>query len=591
MRTEPEPVTSPPSAGAVRREVERILASRVFAASDRMSRFLRFAVEKALDGRGGELKEYAVAVEVFGKPADFDARIDPIVRVEARRLRSKLKAYYEEEGRDDEVLIEFPVGGYVPRFRARTSAAAATHIENAPAENIAVLPFSSLSAEAEKDYFSDGLAEELIHALTKAPGLRVVAWHSSAKLRGQEADIRGIARLLHVGSVVMGSVRRSGKRLRIAVGLIATETGQYLWSEAYDRQLEDVFAIQEEIACAIADALRVQLVGRATTAATANTDAYTAYLRGRFHWNKRTPAGLELALEQFKEAVNLDPAFAAAHAGVADAYMLLADHGFAQPEAVVPMARAAALRAVELAPNLADAYASLGLIEAVYEWRWGEAERHFRRAIALNPGYVTARHWYACDCLAPIGQVNVAIDMMQTAIDLDPLSHVLRESRAYLLLLARRYDECIEACAEIAELDPHFYKAYSNMARAHVHKGMFAEGVALFEKARQLIGDIPPLIGALGQAQGLAGNRDEAARLLAKLIDMSKQRHVPASAFAMIHIGLGDYDSALDVLEEGVARRQPSLAALNVHPGYDALRGNPRFERLLERIGFRSGVR
>ncbi len=555
-----------------------------------MSRFLRFAVEKALEGRAGELKEYAVAVEVFGKPADFDARIDPIVRVEARRLRSKLKAYYEQSGGGDEVVIEFPVGGYVPAFLARGPGRAPAATESAPAENIAVLPFASLSAEAETDYFSDGLSEELIHALTKAPGLRVVAWHSSAKLRGREADIRSVGRLLDVGSVVMGSVRRSGKRLRVAVQLVATGTGQYLWSETYDRQLEDVFAIQEEIARAIADALRVRLIGRVTTAATASTEAYSAYLRGRFHWNKRTPSGLEFALERFREAVRLDPAFAAAHAGLADAYMVLADHGFSPPEAVVPAAKAAALRAVDLAPNLADAHASLGLIAAVYEWNWDEAGKRFRKAIALNPGYVSARHWYACDYLALLGRVEEALEMLGIAIGLDPLSHVLHEGRAYLLLLARRYDDCIEACAEVAELDPHFYKAYSNMARAHVHKGMFREGLALYEKARQLIGNIPPLLGAMGHAHGLAGNREEARRLLGELKEMAKQRHVPASAFAMVHIGLGDCDAALSVLEEGVARRQPPLAALNVHPGYDPLRDDPRFARLVERIGLHSPV-
>ena len=587
MRSEPERVVSPPSAAAVRRQVERVLASRIFAASGRMSRFLRFAVEEALAGRSAELKEYTLAVEVFGKPADFDARIDPIVRVEARRLRSKLKAYYENQGRDDEVLIEFPVGGYVPRFRARSSAAPATDMESAPAENIAVLPFASLSAENHTDYFSDGLAEELIHALTKAPGLRVVAWHSSAKMRGLETDIRAVGRLLHVGSVVMGSVRRSGKRLRVAVKLVATATGQYLWSETYDRQLEDVWAIQEEVARAIADALQVRLAARATPAAAANAEAYTAYLRGRFYWNKRTPASLQLALEQFRKAVDLDPAFAAAHAGLADACMLLADHGFVRPESVVPRAKAAALRAVELEPNLADAYASLGLMEAVYAWRWSEAEKHFRRAIALNPGYVTARHWYGCDYLALLGQMDEALDMLQIAIDLDPLSHILRDSRGYVLLLARRYDECIESCTEAAQLEPYFYKSYSNMARAHLHQGMFAEALALFEKARQLVGDIPPLMGALGQAHGLAGNRDKARRLLSRLTGMAKHRHVAASAFAMIHIGLGDFEKALEVLEEGVALRQPTLSALKVHPGYDALRGHPRFERLLERIGLR----
>jgi serine/threonine-protein kinase len=541
-----------------------------------MCRFLEFAAERVIEGRAAELKEYVLGIEVFGRPASFDPRVDPIVRVEARRLRSKLKSYYEGEGSDDEILVEFPTGGYVPRFKYRHAPA------SAPAGAIAVLPFANLGAGEENAYFSDGLTEELIHALTAVPGLRVVAWHSAEKLRGQEADIYAVGRRLNVATVLSGSVRRQGGRLRIMARLIDTASGVYLWSETFDRQVEDIIAIQEEISRAIAATLQVRLAP-AVIRGSANSEAYNLYLQGRSHWSRRTPESLDRAIRLFLEAVALDPGFAAAHSGLADAYTLQVDFGFCVPEAA-SKGKASALRAIELDPRLAEAWASLALIEVLSEWRWADAGDHFRTAIRLNPSYATARHWYGGDYLAALGRFEEALEQLRIARDLDPLSPVLVGSAADVLLFARRYEECIAMGRTMAELDPLAPRAYTVQARAHLHSGRFAEAVAMFEKGRSLAGDLPTLLGALGQAHGYAGNLSEARQLLDVLREMARTRHIPATALAMIHIGLGENDEAIQVLAGAVERREPSVTALRVHPGYDPLRADERFEALVRKV-------
>jgi TolB-like protein len=254
-------------AGMVREHASRVLGSRGFSGSGRMSRFLRFVVERTLEGRGEELKEYLIGLEIFDRNESFDPRLDPIVRVEARRLRSKLKTYYETEGREDALVIEVPTGRYVPRFGPRVSAAkAGVPLATAPAGGIAVLPFANLSRDPDNEYFSDGLTEELIHALTKVDGLRVVAWNSAAKLKDRQEDITHIGLELNVGAVLMGSVRTSGGRVRVMARLIEVSSGSFLWSEMFDRQIDDLLAIQEEISRAIVETLRIRLIGHPCSA-------------------------------------------------------------------------------------------------------------------------------------------------------------------------------------------------------------------------------------------------------------------------------------------------------------------------------------
>ncbi len=573
---------------AVRLCLANILGSRSFAGSERMSRFLRFIVEQTVDGRGRELKEYLLGVEIFDRTETFDPRLDPIVRVEARRLRAKLKAYYEADGRNDSLVIELPTGSYVPRFRSSGPAAAPPKAA-APSGNIAVLPFANLSSDPENEYFSDGLTEELIHALTKVEGLRVVAWNSAAKLRDRQDDVASIGRALNVAAALMGSVRSAGGRLRVMARLIDVASRCYLWSETFDRQIEDLFAIQEQISRAIVDTLRIRLIGpkagQAMARSSSNLEAYNLYLKGRFHWNKRTREGLERAIRYFQETVALEPGFAAGHAGLADAYTLLVDYGLASASELMAKAKGAALDALKLDPGLAEAHASLALMLSHHEWNWAQAGEHYRRALELNPGYVSARHWYACDYLALLGRLDEALAESIVATELDPLSPIIAESRAYILMLSRRYDESLEQFRKVAELDPYFYKSYTGPGRTYIQMGRYADAIGMLERGRLLAGDLPAILGALGQAHALAGDRTAARALLAQLAHLAKSTYVPSTPFAMIHVGLGENDRALEWLETGCERHEFSICGLKVHPAYDCLRGEPRFTKLLKSIG------
>ena len=579
--------TSMPT-NAIEDQLRKILSSPVFAQSARMSRFLQFAVERALCGESDQLKEYVIGIEVFDRNSSYDPRVDPIVRVEARRLRSKLKSYYESEGRADETIIEFPKGTYAPVFRGRSRQPASPLA--ALSGSIAVLPFSNLSPEPDNEYFSDGLTEELIHGLTKLDGLMVVAWNSAARLRGQPYDVREIGRQLNVATVLVGSVRRSSGRLRVLAQLVDTSNGRYLWSETYDRQIEDLFAIQEDISRAIVRTLRIKLTAPAIGHGVHNLEAYNLYLKGRFQWNKRTPDGLKRGLQHFEESIVVDPEFALGYAGLADSYTLLAEYGLVNPAEMLPPAESAARKALAIDPTLAEAHASLGLIRSIYAWEWAEAEGHYRRAIELNPGYATTHHWFAVDYLGILGRMEEAFEEIEIAKQLDPLSPIIREGKGYLLMLSGRHDEAIEEYRQILDLDCFFYKAFTSMGRAYTQKGMYEEAIAMLQKGRSLSGDIPSTLGVLGQAYALANRPAEARRLIEELSGLSKRRHVSSTCFALIHLGLGEKERALDWLETGAGARQPSLIALKIHPAYDGLRGEPRFHAILKTLGLASGA-
>jgi TolB-like protein/tetratricopeptide (TPR) repeat protein len=587
-------VSAKPTPEQVRAQVDKILASRLFTRSDRLCRFLRFCVELTLDDKSDQVKEQLVGVEVFDRKGDYDPRTDPIVRVEARRLRSKLKAYYTTTGKPDCLLIDLPKGAYVPSFRMRSASQPATERPRPQAvprvaeeRSIAVLPFTNLTPEAGTDYFSDGLTEELIHLLTRIPRLRVVAWSSMSQLRGREQDLTGIRQELKVATVLRGSVRKTPARVRVTAQLIDTETGNYLWSEAYDRQLENVLAIQEEMARAIVDTLQLTLAWRSGGAARKAPDlkCYNLCLQGRFHANKRTPDGLRQSVICFEQAIAADDHSAIAYAGLADSYSLLTQHGFLDPADSTPKAHAAAERALTLDPGSAEAHVSLAFVRSVFEWDWAGAEPLYRRAIALNPGYSRARHWFGNDFLALLGRFDEALAEIRVARHLDPLSPILVDGCGYVKMMQRDYAGALEEYDHLLQLDPMFYRGYSAKARLFSLMGRYEEAIVLFERARALGGDVPHVLAALGDTLGRAGFVWEARSLLDELQAAAKTRWVPASAFAILNIGLGDHEAALTHLETACDRRE-MLGGLKVHPTYDPLRSEPRFQRLLERIGF-----
>ena len=424
MPTMSNPVLQTLDPKEIRAQLRRILASSEFAASPRMQDFLRLAVSEALAGRPDRLKEYVIGIEVFRRPSSFDPGIDPIVRVEARRLRAKLERFYSAEGRQDPLLIELPKGGYAPHFRARTASDWTAETPGS-ANRIAVLPFQALSATAEAQQFCDGLSWELTHRLTRIEGLTVVASASVKRIReGSPLDAAAAGSELGAATVLTGSVRESAGRIRVIAQMLAVATGVYLWSETYDRKLEDVFSIQDAIAHAIVSRLRLQLGSDeppATPCRSAyNPEAYQLYLRGRARWNTRSEEGLRASLDLFQRAAELDPGFALAYAGIADAYALIADFAIEPPVTAMPSAKRAATRALELDGSLAEAHCSLAFQRSLYEWEWDDAELHYRHALDLNPGYATAHHWYSVDLLALLGRFEEAREEIELAIQRAP---------------------------------------------------------------------------------------------------------------------------------------------------------------------------
>jgi serine/threonine-protein kinase len=579
-----------PASAEILAQLDRILTSRLFSRSTRLCRFLRYSVEQALSGHGDHLKEQLIGIEVFDRRTDYDPRIDPIVRVEARRLRQKLKSYYVSQGRSDGVVIGLPKGAYAPLFKCRTASSVAPEpraVQPRPESSIAVLPFTNLTRSAQDDYFSDGLTEELIHRLTRIPDLRVVAWTTAAQLRGREQDVAGLRRQLRVGTVLRGSVRRTQDRVRVTAQLIDSASGAYLWSETYDRKLENVFAIQEEMARAIVGALQLTLSARESPRPRRRAPDmawYSLCLQGRYHANKRTQEGMLKSVARFGEAILADEACAEAYAGLADAYSLLTEYGFLSPSEGVPKARAAAERALKLDPQSAEANVSLAFVRSLFEWKWAEAEPLYRAAVAANPGYSRARHWYGMDFLALLGRLDEAEEQMRIAVDVDPLSMIIREGAGYVPMLRGDYEQAVAAYLDLIDLDPSFYKAYGSLGRVLSLMGRYEEAITAFERARSLAGPVPSLLGALGGTLALAGRTAEACALLAELREIENDHWVPSVSFAILHLGLHDHATALSFLERAADRGEMAVTALKVHPLYHPLRSEPRFERLLDRI-------
>jgi TolB-like protein/Flp pilus assembly protein TadD len=474
-----------------------------------------------------------------------------------------------------------------PRTGDRTGAASnLPEAEPEPGQDgtVVVLPFTNLGGDADQEYFSDGLTEQLIHELTRVRGLRVLAWHSASKLR-EHGDPLETARGIGAETVLVGSVRRSSGRLRISARLVQTATGHYLWSEIYDRDIVDLFTIQEEIARSIARTLEGTVVARqGAPVSPRRLEAYDLYLRGRYLANRRTDDGLRQSVECFERALLIDEGFAAAHAGRADAYCLLADYGIASPDQVIPKARASALRALELDPRSAEAHASHALIRSLHDWQWEEAEALYRRAIELNPGYAAAHHWLSVDLLAALGRFAEAHDEIERARQLDPLSLIIQEGKPYLLMLERRFDEAVEGYRRVSELDRGFAKAYTGMGRALSQVGRFDDAVAMLLEGRKLAGTIPSILGALGQTYGRAGNVGAARDVLAELHALAATRYVPSNSFALVYSGLGELGEALAWLERGATMHELPLGTIKTHPAYDSLRGEPRFGELLKRM-------
>ena len=471
---------------------------------------------------------------------------------------------------------------------ARQSISAQTREPAPTPPSIGVLPFLNMSADVENEYFCDGLAEDLINALTKVENLYVVARTSAFSFKGKEMDVREIGRKLNVANVLEGSVRKAGNRLRITAQLISIEDGYHLWSERYDRDLEDVFAIQDEITLAIVDKLKVKLLKGERAALLDryrdNLEAYNLYLKGRHYWSHR-PLGISRAIEYFEQAIETDANYALAYAGLADCYNSLGswENGTLAPSEAMPKAKAAAERAVALDNMLAEAHTSLAYGIMHYDWDWPGTEARIQQAFDINPNYPTAHHWQS-HYLTAMGRTEDSLAESKRFLELDPLDLLANAHLAWHYHFARQYDEAIEQCWKSNDLFPNSFWPSFFVALTYEQKGMLAEASAEFEKAIKVSGNVTFAKAGLGHLYAASGERAKAEDVIAELEQISRTRYVPAYDIAVIYAGLGNKDQAFEWLHRAHREHSSWLAYLKVEPRLDALRSHSRFAALLRRV-------
>jgi TolB-like protein/Tfp pilus assembly protein PilF len=604
------------SAEAVERQLERILSSPTFVNARQPSRFLRHVVQTAASGNAGGLKEYSIGVDVFDRDPSFDPRLDSIVRVEATRLRRRLKDYYAAEGRNDPIQIQLPAGGYAPliehraghRFRGRSAWLRSPNLRwiaavlvvvagclgyalrrsmtsgTANATSVAVLPFEWLSADSENSYLAVGMVEELTTRLAKTPGLRVISRTSSAQF-AKGTSIAAIARQLHVGAVVEGSVLASTSGLRVNVQLIDATNESHLWAEAYDRDLGGTVAVCDDAARAIAKTLRPkspQTANRsAPNARTPRPEAVQAYWKGQYFRRQRLEVGLRKAIVQFEEAIVKDPGFPSAHAALADAYATLGFSGMAPAVEVLPKARQAAEKSLELDSTLAEAYATLGWIDFFYDWNWPRAENNFRRALEINPSYLKAHNLYALG-LASRNRFPESIAESDMAIALDPLSFLTSNDAGVILYAAHQYDRAIRRARQTLELQPGNAAAHHLLGVCESGRGRYPAAILEFEKALASSERYSSVLGRLGYACAKTGDFGKARALLAEL---SHNENAASIHSAFIYVGLRENERAFELLETSERLHEADLVFAGFEPIFDSVRGEPRFVALMKRIG------
>jgi TolB-like protein/DNA-binding winged helix-turn-helix (wHTH) protein/Tfp pilus assembly protein PilF len=455
-------------------------------------------------------------------------------------------------------------------------------------QSIAVLPLENLSKDPEQEYFVDGMTDELITNLAQISALKVISRTSAMRYKGTKKSLPEIARELHVDAVVEGTVMHSGDRVRITAQLIEASTDHHLWAASYDRDLQNVLSMQEEVTRAIVSEVRVKLTAqeqaRLANMHPINPEAFQLWLKGRYYWYKLNPEGLQKAIEYFQQALEKDPAYAPAYAGLADSYNLLAFFNVFPPREVMPKAKAAAVKALELDDNLAEAHVSLGWAGFTYDLDWPAAGKHFDRAIVLNPAYPLAHSYYSL-YLGALGRPEEGLTEAKRALDLDPVSPAINHYVVVQLYLARRFDEAIEQCRKTLELDPSFTPVRGTLAEVYSAKGMYREALAEYEELSALSGGSPRSTAFVGYAHARLGHRSQAFRVLEQLRAASKQRYVPALSFAIVYVGLGEKEKAFLWLEKAYDERTNSLAYLKVQATWDTLRSDPRFADLVRRIG------
>ena len=455
-------------------------------------------------------------------------------------------------------------------------------------KSIAVLPLTNRSADPENEYFSDGMTEEIINVLGKVPGVQVASCTSSFAFKGKDVDVRQVGQKLGVSTVLEGGVRKVGNRIRITAQLTDVQSGYTLWTETYDRQLEDVFAIQDEISRAIVEALKLKLVGKEqplVVPTTTNLEAYTLYLRGRYLCNKYTDPDLRRAIDIFEQALVKDPGYAKAHAGIADSWSRLADD-WVPPSEAYPRAKQAALRALELDPSLPEALTSLGRVQCWYEWDFTGAERDLRRSVQLNPSSADT-HFVLGTTLPALGQLPEAIEAMRQSLVFDPLSPIYGRYLGRLLLYAGEFEAAIQQGHATLELHPGYSQAHVNIGSAYLGQGNPEEAFSWYQRGQSLDSAVRSYDALIVRALAALGEREEAEAILRRLEEQATTQYIRAESMAMGYAAVGDFDRAFACLERAFVARSAGLIFLHLDPGYEPLRTDRRFADLVRRIGLK----
>jgi eukaryotic-like serine/threonine-protein kinase len=491
----------------------------------------------------------------------------------AARVRAGAATVITESGSSPELPITKDSTGRLASKKQRTRSGI---------DSLAVLPLVNASADPNMEYLSDGITENIINNLAQVPKLRVVPRNTVFRYKGKEIDPHEIGQALNARVVLTGRVRQLGDRLIVGVELVDALNESQLWGEQFNREFTDIFKIQEEIASEIIEKLRLRLTDREKKRLgkrhTRKTESYQLYLKGRFYWNKRSEEALKRGIEFFKQAIEVDPTYALAYAGIADCYAILNFFGDLSPKDSAIKAMAAAKKALEIDDSIAEAHTSLGLIKLIYEWDWQSAERELKRAIKLSPNYATARDWYSAFLMA-IGKIDEAIHEIKHAQELDPLSPIITTGLARQLYYARQPQQAIDECLKVLDMEPHFAPAHWFLGQAYEQQGKYDEAIGELQQAVNYSGGRALMLGSLGYTYAVAGREAEAQAVLNSLQDGSRH-NVPALTFAFIHAGLGQHDAAFEYLDKAYAERFGWLIFLNVDPKLDNLRSDPRFTAL-----------
>jgi TolB-like protein/Tfp pilus assembly protein PilF len=460
-------------------------------------------------------------------------------------------------------------------------------VNEVSSKSIAVLPFENLSDDKSNAYFAEGVQDEILTRLAKVADLKVISRTSTQKYKSAPDNLRAIAQQLGVANILEGSVQKANDQVRVNVQLINASNDAHLWADIYDRKVTDMFAAESEIAKTIADTLQAKLSGSEMAAMakapTADSEAYELYLKGNYFWNKRTGADFHKAIDYFNQAIAKDPNYALAYVGLANSYLLLSNYGAAAPKDSIPQAKGAAQKALELDSNLAEVHATLAILSQ-YEFDSQRAITEYERAIKLSPNYANAHHWFGDGPLMALAMTDRSIAEGKRSVELDPLSLINHADLAWDYINARRYDEAIAQCRKAIEIDSHFYLARYYLGEALQLKGQLTEAIVEYRAAVEL-NDDPLALAFLGQAYARAGQKDDAQKIFGRLTEEAKSRYVSRYSLALVRLGLGDKEGAIDALEQALGNGEGAdVYIIRVDPFLDDLRGHPRFEALAEKI-------